>query len=138
MSIKSYRLVINLSNLIGPGIINLIATVFILQKETRRKEAAHKKKKDKMYWKIFQKQLPIYGSPFGLIILSTMRVIFSYTLVCITEQWHKYVYFAAYFISFTPLMATFPIFILTIKTYRKEFKKFVAGVTRKLRARLIF
>ncbi|CAF3563960.1 unnamed protein product [Rotaria socialis] len=136
--IKNYRLIINLINLIVPGVINLIATIFLLHKTTRRKQEFGKKKSDKSYWKTFRKQLPMYGSPFGLIILSVMRVIFSFTLVCITEQWHKYVYLIAYFISFTPFMATFPIFVLTAKIYKTEFKKFVARRIRKFKARWIY
>ena len=133
--IRYYRLIIHLINLIIPGFINLITTVFLLHQTTRRKQALKTKKSEKMYWKIFRKQIPKYGSPFGLVILSIMRVTFSFTLVCITKQWHKYLYFIAYFISFVPLMATFPIFILTAKVYKTEFKKFFARCIRQLRAK---
>jgi hypothetical protein len=128
-------LIINLINLIIPGSINLITTIFLLHKTTRRKQAFGKRKSEKAYWKIFRKKVPMYGSPFGLVILSIMRVIFAFTLVCITKQWHKYVYLSVYFISFTPFMITFPIFVLTAKVYKTEFKNFLARFNRKLKAR---
>jgi predicted tellurium resistance membrane protein TerC len=79
----------------------------------------------------------MYGTPLGLVILSIMRVIFSFTLVCITKQWHKYAYFIAYFISFAPFITTFPIFVLTAEVYKKEFNNFIARFIRKLKARWI-
>jgi hypothetical protein len=137
MWIKYYRLIINLINLIIPGLINFIATIFLLHKTTRRKQTFGKKKSENTYWKIFRKQIPMYGTPLGLVILSIMRVIFSFTLVCITKQWHKYAYFIAYFISFAPFITTFPIFVLTAEVYKKEFNNFIARFIRKLKARWI-
>jgi hypothetical protein len=63
-----------------------------------------------------------------------IRLIFSFTLVCITHQWQKYVYLTAYFISFTPLMATFPIFVLPAKIYKTEFNTVIEQTIRKWRA----
>jgi hypothetical protein len=134
--IKYYRLIINLINLIIPGGINLIATIFLLHKTTQRKQTFGKKSQ-KDYWIVFRKQVPMYGSPFGLAIVSIMRVCFSFTLVCITKQWHKYLYFMAYFISFAPFMVTFPIFVLTAKVYKTEFKNFLARFIRKMKAKWI-
>jgi hypothetical protein len=133
--IKYYRLTVNLINLIVPGLINLIATIFLLYKSTVRKHALVKDKSKKSYLITFKKQLPQYGSPFGLVIFSLIRLIFSFTLVCITHQWQKYVYVTAYLISFAPLMGTFLIFVLPAKNYKTEFKNVIARINRKWRAR---
>jgi hypothetical protein len=131
--LEYYRLTVNLINLFVPGSIVLVATIFLLHKSTRMKQRLTSDLSIKGYWKIFKKQLPLYGSPFGLIILSLVRLVFSFTLVCITHQWQKYVYLTAYTISFVPLMATFPIFVLPAKIYRTEFKSFVKRLSRKLK-----
>ncbi len=75
----------------------------------------------------------MYGSPFGLIILSIMRVIFSFTLVELTKQCHKYVYF----VSWVLLVATFPTFVLPANVYKTEVNNFLERFIRKLRARWI-
>ncbi len=131
--LEYYRLAVNLINLIVPGSINLIATVFLLHKSTRMKQALIKTQNDKGYFNVFKKQLPLYGSPLCLIVLSLIRFVFFFTLVCIIYQWQKYVYLSAYFFSYLPLMGTFPIFVLPAKIYREEFKKFVKRVIRTIR-----
>jgi hypothetical protein len=131
--LKYYRLMINLINLIVPGSINLVATVFLLHKSTRMKQKFAKTQSEKSYFMSFKKQLPLYGSPFGLVILSLMRLIFSFTLVCIIHQWQKYVYLTAYFVSFAPLMGTFPIFVLPAEIYKTEFKNFIKRTRNNLR-----
>jgi hypothetical protein len=131
--LKYYRLTVNLINLIVPGSINLVATVFLLHKSTRMKQVFVKKQNERSYFTSLKKQLPLYGSPLGLVLLSLMRLIFSFTLVCITYQWQKYVYLTAYFVSFAPLMGTFPIFVLPAKIYKTEFKNFIKRTYRKLR-----
>ena len=130
--LEYYRLTINLINLIVPCFINIVATVFLLHKSTRMKMAFTKKKKSRIgYFITLKKQLPMYGSPLGLIVLSLMRLIFSFTLVCIIYQWQKYIYLMAYFISFMPLMGTFPIFVWPAHIYKKELKKSLKQIYRK-------
>jgi hypothetical protein len=131
--LEYYRLTVNMINLIVPCSINLTATVFLLHKSTRMKQSFANKQSEKSYFTSLKKQLPLYGSPLGLVVLSLMRLIFSFTLVCITHQWQKYVYLTAYFISFVPLMGTFPIFVLPAKIYKTEFNRFVQRWRRKLR-----
>jgi hypothetical protein len=131
--LEYYRLTMNLINLIVPVSISLVTTTFLLHKSTRMKQALAKKKSEKGYFTTFKKQLPLYGSPLGLVVLSMMRLIFSLTLVCITHEWQKYVYLTAYFISFVPLMGTFQIFVLPAKIYEAEFNNFVQRMKRKLK-----
>jgi hypothetical protein len=133
--LKYYRLVINLANLIVPSLINLVTTVFLLHKSTKMKQKFGKKKDERTYFATFKKQLPLYGSPLALVVLSLMRLIFSVTLVCIIHQWQKYFYLMAYFISFAPLMGTFPIFVLPAELYKTEFKNILERIHRKLRIR---
>ena len=131
--LKYYRLTINLINLIIPGFINLIATIFLLHKSTRMKQAFGKNKSEKTYFATLKKQLPFYGSPLGLVCLSLLRLIYSFTLVCIIYQWQKYMYLTAYLITFVPLICTFPIFVLPAGIYKTEFKK----ISRQLYQRLM-
>jgi hypothetical protein len=131
--LEYYRLTMNLINLIVPVSISLVATVFLLHRSTRMKQALVKKKDEKSYITILKKQIPLYGSPLGLVILSMIRLIFSFTLVCIVHHWQKYVYLTAYFISFAPMMGTFPIFVLPAEVYKTEFKNFIQRMIRTLR-----
>lgn len=136
--LESYRLTINLINLIIPSLINLIATLFLLHKSTKMKQTLSKDKKKKTtYFIILKKQLPFYGSPFGIVIFSLIRLIFLFTLTCIKYQWQKYLYLIAYFISFLPFVATFPIFILPAKIYKTEFKNVITYAAKKLKQRQI-
>ncbi|CAF1567859.1 unnamed protein product [Adineta ricciae] len=133
-SLRYYRLTVNLINLIIPGLISVVATAFTLHKQTRLKQALlANDSKEKGYLKSLKKQLPFYGSPLALVVFSLVRLIFSFTLICITKQWQKYVYLTAYFISFTPLMGTFPIFVLSAKIYRTELENFRKQLVEKLR-----
>jgi hypothetical protein len=131
--LEYYRLTVNLINLFVPGSIIFVATVFLLHKSTRMKQLLTANRGQRGYWKILKKQLPLYGGPFVLVILSLIRLVFSFTLVCIIYQWQKYVYLTAYTISFVPLMATFPIFVLPAKIYRTEFKSLVERLSKKLK-----
>ncbi|UJR18227.1 hypothetical protein I4U23_005126 [Adineta vaga] len=133
--LKYYKSVIILINLIMPSLINVIATMFLLHKSTRMKQAFGKSQKDKTYFATFKKQLPLYGSPLSLVVFSLLRLIFAFTLVCIIYNWQKYVYLTAYLISFAPLIGTFPIFVLPAEIYMTEFKKFFERMHRKLKRR---
>ena len=131
--LKVYRLSINLINLFIPCLINLITMILLLHKSTRMKEALARQHSKIHYFTILKKQLPLYGSPVVLVILSLMRLVFSFTLICIIHQWQKYVYLTAYLISFAPLMGTFPIFVLPATMYKIEFEDFCKRTRRKLR-----
>jgi hypothetical protein len=131
--LEYYRLTVNLINLFIPGSIVLVSTVFLLHKSTRMKQPLTSNRGKKGYLMVLKKQLPLYGAPFGLFILSLVRLVFAFTLVCIIHQWQKYVYLTAYTISFVPLMATFPIFVLPARIYRTEFKNFVKRMRKKLK-----
>ena len=130
--LEYYRLTVNLINLLVSGFINLLATVFLLHKSTQMKEKFVKQQSTYGYWTLLRKQLPLYGSPLALVVLSLIRVSFSFTLVCITQQWQKYLYLGAYIVSFVPLMGTFPIFVLPAKIYKTEFNTCVQRMRRAL------
>ncbi len=131
--LKYYRLTTILINLIIPCFIQLLATIFLLHKSTRLKQNLAKKQERNNYLKYFKKQLPLYGSPFALIALSMIRLIFSLTLACITRPEEKYIYLMAYFISFIPWMGTFLIFVLPAKIYRDEFNNVLKQIKQKLK-----
>lgn len=123
--LKYYRLTVNVVNLGLPVSINLIATVYLVHKTTRRKQTFATSTNEKDYFTTLKKQCLLYGSPMGVILLGLTRLIFSFTLVCIRHNWQKYIYLSACFISFVPLMSTFPIFVLPGAIYKKEFDNFI-------------
>jgi hypothetical protein len=131
--LEYYRITVNLINLLVPGSIVFVTSAFLLHKSTRMKQPLTSNRGRKGYMKVFKKQLPLYGSPFGLVLLSLVRLVFSFTLVCITYQWQKYFYLTAYTISFVPFMGTFPIFVLPAKIYRTEFRSFIKRMRKKLK-----
>lgn len=119
--IEYYRLTMNLMNLVIPVCNNLLATIFVLHRSIGMKLKFRKHRRAQNSCTIFLKQLSFHGSPLALVILGLMRLSFSFTLVCMTRPLQKYFYLIAYIISFIPLMASFPIFVLPAKIYRREF-----------------
>ncbi len=89
------------------------------------------------HFQIVQNPRRPISSVWQSIRFSSMRLIFSFTLVCIIHQWQKYVYLTAYFITFVPLLDTFSIFVLPADIYKTEFKKIFEQMYRKWRRRHI-
>lgn len=67
------------------------------------------------------KQLLI--SSFILLILAMPRLIISLISGCVDPSNNPWLYLSAYFISFTPPMLIFIVFVLPSELYRKTFKK---------------
>jgi hypothetical protein len=60
-------------------------------------------------------------SPCILIVLAIPRIIISFLSGCMKSVRDPWLFLAGYYISFTPPMLIFPVFVLSSTTHRKEF-----------------
>jgi hypothetical protein len=76
------------------------------------------------------KQLLI--SPIILLVLALPRLIISLLSGCVNASRNPWLYLLGYFISFSPSMLVFVIFVLPSKLYTKTFKKLLQSWRRKI------
>ena len=72
-------------------------------------------------------------SPIVLLLLATPRLIISLVSGCVDPSENPWLYLCAYFISFTPPMLIFVVFVLPSKLYRKTFKESIMQWRRQAR-----
>ena len=77
------------------------------------------------------KQLLI--SPMILLILAMPRLIMSLVSGCVDPSNNRWLYLSAYFISFTPPMLVFAVFVLPSELYTKTFKESMTRCWRQIR-----
>jgi len=131
-SVQSYNTITLFIHLVVPFLVNLFSTLFIIFGTTRRRSIAQTNKKsfkEHVFNQIREhKQLLI--SPFILLVLALPRLIMSLVSGCVDPSENPWLYLCGYFISFTPPMLVFVVFVLPSELYRKTFKD---SITRWLR-----
>ncbi|CAF1670891.1 unnamed protein product [Adineta ricciae] len=123
-SIQDYNTAILFIHVLGPFMANLFSALFIIIQSARRRSEAQKKQTFQQHlreqWNE-HKQLVI--SPFILLLLSTPRLIISLLSGCVDVFSHLWLYLSAYFISFSPSILVFIVFVIPSSSYRKVFKQ---------------
>ncbi|CAF1426034.1 unnamed protein product [Adineta ricciae] len=123
-SLQDYNTAILFIHLLGPFSINLLSSLFIIIGSARRRAEAQLQQTYKQHlreqWSE-HKQLVV--SPILLVILSTPRLVISLLSGCIGVSHYTWLYLCGYFISFTPSILVFVVFVLPSSSYRKTFKK---------------
>ena len=123
-SVPIYNTITLFIHLIVPFLANLFSALFIIFGTARRLSTAQTNKKSFKQHVINQirehKQLLI--SPFILLVLALPRLIMSLVSGCIDPSENPWLYLNGYFISFTPPMLVFTVFVLPSELYRKTFK----------------
>lgn len=129
--LRTYDVVMNLLNSILPFLINLISAILLLVAFSHTKRKVAKKN----YLNILKKQIrehkDLIVSPVMMISCKLPLLIVILIIQCIKSKWQLYLSTACYFLSLVPLLATFPIFILTAPSYLKTFSTMRIKVFRR-------
>ena len=120
--LQTFVSILSVGQLLGPFIINLLSTGFLLRTIARQKLTVHTNKIKKSFVASLREQAIHYKhliiSPLLLLVLTLPRLIFSLVSLCINTSWRNYVLLTGYYISFIPFMATLWIFVLPSPIYR--------------------
>jgi len=123
-SVQTYNTFTLFIHLVVPFFVNLFSALFIIFGTARRRSTAKTNKKSFKEHAANQirehKQLLI--SPFILLLLAVPRLIMSLISGCVDPSENPWLYLCGYFISFTPPMLVFTVFVLPSELYRKTFK----------------
>ncbi|CAF1534644.1 unnamed protein product, partial [Adineta ricciae] len=134
-SVQDYNTVILFVHLLGPFLTNLFSSVFIIIASARRRAEAQNRQPYREHlreqWSE-HKQLVI--SPLVLLLLSTPRLVISLLSGCTDVSRYAWLYISAYFISFTPSILIFVIFVLPSTSYRSTFKQSLFRLCKRSRS----
>ena len=114
-------------HLLVPFLANLCSALLIIFGSARQRLTVKKNEtfKEHLLKKMSEhKQLLL--SPFILLILAMPRLIISLVSGCVDPSQNPWLYLCAYFISFTPPMLIFAVFVLPSQLYMKTFKESIA------------
>ncbi|CAF1439386.1 unnamed protein product [Adineta steineri] len=131
-SVQDYNIAVLFFHLVGPFIVNLFSALFVIfggaqQRSIARSNQSFKEHVQKQLSK--NKQLII--SPIVLLVLSIPRLIISLLPGCAKTSKNLWLYLGAYFISFTPSMLIFFIFVFPSELYMKAFKQSFNRIRRR-------
>jgi hypothetical protein len=122
--VQSYNTIILYFHLVAPFIANLFSALFIIFGTARQRSAARTRQ---TYTEHVREQLSEHKqlviSPVILLVLSLPRLIIALLSGCVKASHNLWLYLFAYFISFTPSMLVFVIFVLPSELYSKKFKE---------------
>ncbi|CAF1066026.1 unnamed protein product [Adineta steineri] len=112
----------NIIHVVIPFSMNIISASAIVIAVTRARSTAQGQKsfKDHFMDQINQ-YMHLFVSPIILIVLTIPRLIIALITDCMKSTRDPWLFLAGYFISFTPTLLTFLVFVLPSKTYRSEF-----------------
>ncbi|CAF4163383.1 unnamed protein product, partial [Rotaria sordida] len=85
--LKYYRFVMNLIHRFVPCSINIIATLYLLNKSAKRKQIFIKITSKNSYLLALKRQILLYGGSFVLLAFGLIRLILPYLFVCIEDEW---------------------------------------------------
>jgi hypothetical protein len=121
-SIQKFDWAINILHFSLPFLINLSTSIIIIISRARIRSNTQKKQ---TYQKLLREQLRhqkhLLISPLILFVLALPRLIISFVSGCMKSARNPWLYLIGYFISFTPPMLTFFVFVLPSKIYKEEF-----------------
>jgi hypothetical protein len=131
-SLQNYNTVILFFHLVVPFFANLFSALFIIFGIARKRSTAQtgQSYKEHVLEQLGEhKQLII--SPVILLVLALPRLIISLLSGCMQTSSNPWLYFFGYFISFTPSMLIFVVFVLPSELYRKTFKESLIRLRRR-------
>ncbi|CAF0762130.1 unnamed protein product [Adineta steineri] len=133
-AVQDYNIAILFVHLIGPFIANLFSALFIIFGTARQRSLAQTNQNYIAHIRAQlreHKQLVI--SPAILLILSMPRLIISLLSGCVKVHNNPWLYLCAYFISFTPSILVFIVFVVPSELYRKTLKESLRTWQRRIR-----
>ncbi|CAF4160556.1 unnamed protein product [Adineta steineri] len=122
-AVQDYNTAILFIHLIGPFITNLFSALFIIFGTARQRSLAQT---SRSYVTHIRKQLrehkQLVISPAILLILAMPRLIISLLSGCVKVSDKPWLYLLPYFISFTPSILVFVVFVVPSELYLKTLK----------------
>ena len=123
-SVQEYNTAILFVHLVGPFIANLFSALLIIFGSARQRSVARIRQsyKEHVLEQLSEhKQLVI--SPLILLVLALPRLIISLLSGCVNASQYPWLFLCGYFISFTPSMLVFVVFVLPSELYRKKLQE---------------
>lgn len=131
--IQKYNTAILFLHLVAPFLANLFSAAFIIFATARRRSAA---RPTEAYREIVRLQLrehkQLLISPIILLILASPRLVIALSPGCANMSHNLWKYLFGYFMSFTPSVLMFVVFVLPSPLYRTELKKSLGRWQRRL------
>jgi hypothetical protein len=132
-SIEKYNTTILFFHLVVPFAANLFSALFIIFGTARQRSVTRNKQ---TYREHVREQLrehkQLVISPIILLILASPRLIIALLSGCVNVSRNLWLYLFAYFISFTPSIFIFVVFILPSELYKKTFKESLRSWQRRI------
>ena len=123
-SVQNYNTAILFFHLVVPFTANLISALFIIFGAARQRSVARTQQNYREHLvEQFNEHKQLIISPIILLILALPRLIISLLPGCIHTSDNLWLYLVGYFISFTPSMLVFIVFVLPSELYMKIFKQ---------------
>jgi len=121
-----YNNIIHTFHFCVPFMCDLIAPiVLIMQRARHQANAQHNRTFQRHLREQFHVHKHLLFAPIVLVILALPNLVITYVSKCMESIDDAWIYLIAYFISFTPPILTFIIFVLPSKFYKDIFKKVV-------------
>ncbi|CAF4146036.1 unnamed protein product [Adineta steineri] len=123
-TVQQYNTIILFFHLVVPCIVNLCSALFIIFGSARQRSTAQTRQSLKEHiYNQFNEHKQLLISPMVLLILSLSRLIMAMLSECVNPSNHRLLFLFGYFISFTPSMLIFIVFVLPSSLYRKTFQE---------------
>ncbi|CAF1152441.1 unnamed protein product [Adineta steineri] len=131
-SVQDYNTAVLFFHLVGPFIVNLFSALFIIFGGAHQRSMARTNQSFKEHVQLqFSEHKQLIISPIVLLVLSIPRLIISLLPGCVKTSDNLWLYLGAYFISFTPSMLIFLIFVFPSELYMKSFKQSMIRIRRR-------
>ncbi|CAF0937335.1 unnamed protein product [Adineta steineri] len=123
-SVQQYNTIILFLHLVAPCIVNLCSALFIIFGSARQRSIAQTRQTLREHvYNQFNEHKQLLISPIIILVLSLPRLIMSMLSECVNPSNHRLLFIFGYFISFTPSMLIFIVFVLPSALYRKTFQE---------------
>ncbi|CAF1303082.1 unnamed protein product [Adineta steineri] len=131
-SVQDYNTAVLFFYLVGPFIVNLCSALFIIFGGAQQRSMARTNQNFKEHvQEQFREHKQLIISPIVLLILSIPRLIISLLPGCVKTSENLWLYLGPYFISLTPSMLIFLIFVFPSELYMKAFKQSFIRIRRR-------
>ena len=135
-SLQNYNTFTLFFHLLLPFVTNLCSALFIIFGTARLRSGAKKNQTFKAHIiKQMKEHKQLLISPVILLILAMPRLILSLISGCVDSSRNSWLYLCGYFISYTPPMLIFVVFILPSELYTKTFKEEIVQWLQRIRRR---
>jgi hypothetical protein len=123
-SIQNYNTAILYFHIVAPFVANLFSALFIIFGTARQRSTTQTRQTYREHvQEQFREHKQLVISPILLLILASPRLIIVLLSGCVNVSRNLWLYLFAYFISFTPSLFIFVIFVLPSDLYKKNIER---------------